>query len=230
MSCGETELEENEVEDLELLDVYLPNGLVLDTERVGVTIAFARDLHVGETVKFDYEGGSEGGTRHVLVVKVHHNGIEGLTYERNGGYRHYKDDNVGHYEIVKPFVKSYTTAVGNVKRVNFEDARTALLASLTGEQLAELYGKYVATEGDGAEFDAQNGEVVVTLPQPQNKFKKVLRDKPLVFIITNKENKEFALYVYPDNSTVGFRNDVTESNETNTTPEQLRDELVKFLA
>lgn len=164
--CGQTELE-NDVE-------------VNEQERgVGTELEYLEDARVGETIRFYYTGGSENGERTVRVAKVDGESIEGPTLEREGGYRRYNDYDASDIKIVAPFVlpgeeqavpvadKAKYTGKGGELRVNFADAQTKLLASLTGEQLAELYSRFVAVEGEGAVFDANKGEVVVKLPEPK---------------------------------------------------------------
>ena len=212
------------------IDVEVPGSISLDTSRVGKNLVYSDEVSPGETVRFSYYGGSEDGTRNVLVVKVDSNGLEGLTLERDGEYRRYRDDNIsGHLMVVEPFVATTPKDTAGIKRVRFDEAGDALLASLSGEQLADLYSKYVALEDDGAEFDAATGHVVVTLPQPKfSEFATIsISDYPLV--IKNKNGNSFNLFLYPDKKQVGIYVD-GDLNEENITPEQLRDELVKFLA
>lgn len=215
----------------EVIDVVLPDNMVLKVDRVGQSYIYGDDIVPGETVRFDYDGGSESGTRTVLVVKVDNDGLEGLTLERDGGYRRYLNVNIGsRIDIVQPFIAQNPVSTGNVKRVRFDDAGTALLASLSGEKLAELYGQYVALEGVGTEFDPQTGEVVVQLPEPVKSRFVTVRGKTRDLEIQNKDGKIFALYLYKDTGKVGFYNEVTGENNSNCTPEELRDSLVKFLA
>jgi hypothetical protein len=231
--CGQTELEVSEVEvENPTIEVEVPSDVNLDTSRVGQEVSSFDDVVVGETVRFDYSGGSEYGTRNVLVLRVDDGALEGITLERDGGYRrylnHYVDSNIF---IVKPFVKVPAEVNGHVKRIRFDEAGAGLLASLTGDQLASLYAQYVAVEGDGAEFDPQTGEVVVRLPEAKTKFLTVsnLPEQPI--LVVRPDGKQFKLYLYEnDDYPIGIVNDVTGLNSTEVTPEILRDELVKFLA
>ena len=175
--CGQSTFEEDtevtEVsQDRMLTHVGVPVGLTLRVDRVGETVTYGEDIVPGETVRFDYDGGS-GGERNVLVVKVDDEGFEGLTLERDGDYRRYLDEKITGFDailIVEPFVHAISPAgvdavvSGNEKRVRFDEAGEALLASLSGEQLAQLYSEHVALIGKGAHFDADSGEVVVKLP------------------------------------------------------------------
>lgn len=233
--CGESTLDEVTEVDVKnpIIQVQLPEGIILQTDRVGESFTFTDETRVGETVRFRYSGGSEDGERNVLVVKVDSDSLEGLTLERDGGYRKYTDDNIhGDILVVEPFVEAGNKVApsGNVKRVRFDDAVAALVASLEGEQLAELYGRYVATEGDGTTFDADTGEVVVMLPAPANKFTVNGDNGGPSLTLTNKNGKLFHLYLYDEYNEVGIANEVTGLDEGEITPEQLIDELVKFLA
>ena len=224
----------NAVDAVVGLDIEIPDGMELLTDRVGEEFTYADELRVGETVKFRYSGGSEDGPRTVLVVKVYDGSFEGLTLERDGGYRKYLDENVfgfNQFTIVEPFVK-HTPAVSGERRVRFDEAGTALLASLTGEQLAELYDKHVAIEGIGTEFDAKTGEVVVKLPAPKvNKIEKVSCNSGSSHVIfRNTNDKQFALYLYGGDQGIGIHSDVTGYDNCQSSIENLRDELVKFLA
>lgn len=205
-----------------VIDVEIPYGVSLDVSRLGEYIA-SDEVEVGETVRFDY---FDGETRNVLVTSTNNVGFKGLTLERDGNYRSYLNRKIYRsIKVVQPFV--HETKKG-FKRVRFDEAGDALLASLSGEQLAELYGKYVALEGDGAGFDSVSGEVVVKLPEPSSaKFIRVENtDYPLVIA---KGNRHFNLFLYQKKQEVGICVD-GGLNEENITPEQLRDELVKFLA
>jgi len=231
--CGQSTLEEQAVDSvMEQLDIALPDNLELDTSRVGEDVAYAESVNPGETVSFYYTAGSEVGNRTVLVVKVDGEGLEGLTLERDGGYRRYLDRFIsGQIQIVKPFIQSNGSPYhsnSTEKRVRFDDAGVALLASLSGEQLADLYGRYVAVEGIGTKFDGNTGEVVVELPEVTSKF--ISSDKGLNTLrIQNKDGVELRLHQYGDGS-IGLVNDLTGFNTTSPTPENLRDELVKLLA
>ena len=221
--CGQTELE--------VIEVEVPSDVNLDTSRVGQEVSSFDDVVVGETVRFDYSGGSEYGTRNVLVLRVDDGALEGITLERDGGYRrylnHYVDSNI---LIVKPFVKVPAEINGRVKRIRFDEAGAGLLASLTGDQLASLYAQYVAVEGDGAEFDPQTGEVVVRLPEAKTKFLAVSNlEEPI--LIVRPDGKQLKLYLYENSDyPIGIVNEETDLDITDVTPEILRDELVKFLA
>lgn len=211
-----------------VVDIKVPNGLTLDVSRVGQVVPYPDNVHVGETVSFYYTHGSYDGQRTVLVLFVDGDYLEGLTLERDGEYRRYNEAYIsGNISIVRPFVTSPVVSIGNVKRVRFDQAIEALAASLSGEQLAQLYSQYVALEGDGAEFDATSGEVVVKLPESKvNKF--TLISMPGEIQIVNKKNETFKLFGYKYDQTVGYSG--PNCNSINCTPEQLRDELVKFLA
>jgi hypothetical protein len=230
--CGQTELEVSEVEvENPTIEVEVPSDVNLDTSRVGQEVSSFDDVVVGETVRFDYSGGSEYGTRNVLVLRVDGGALEGITLERDGGYRrylnHYVDSNIF---IVKPFVKVPAEVNGHVKRIRFDEAGAGLLASLTGDQLASLYAQYVAVEGDGAEFDPQTGEVVVRLPEAKTKFLAVSNlEEPI--LIVRPDGKQLKLYLYENSDyPIGIVNEETDLDITDVTPEILRDELVKFLA
>jgi len=230
--CGQTELEVIEVEvENPTIEVEVPSDVNLDTSRVGQEVSSFDDVVVGETVRFDYSGGSEYGTRNVLVLRVDDGALEGITLERDGGYRrylnHYVDSNI---LIVKPFVKVPAEINGRVKRIRFDEAGAGLLASLTGDQLASLYAQYVAVEGDGAEFDPQTGEVVVRLPEAKTKFLAVSNlEEPI--LIVRPDGKQLKLYLYENSDyPIGIVNEETDLDITDVTPEILRDELVKFLA
>jgi hypothetical protein len=231
--CGQTELEVSEVEvENPTIEVEVPSDVNLDTSRVGQEVSSFDDVVVGETVRFDYSGGSEYGTRNVLVLRVDDGALEGITLERDGGYRrylnHYVDSNIF---IVKPFVKVPAEVNGHVKRIRFDEAGAGLLASLTGDQLASLYAQYVAVEGDGAEFDPQTGEVVVRLPEvPKSRFVIPDSDYNGDLLIQKADGSEFRLYIHTGGNSIGVLNSVTGLDETSLTPEQVRDELVKFLA
>lgn len=229
----------NPVIDLDM-DQY-PN-VIIDPSRAGKSVVRCDDVKVGETVRFVYTAGSEVGERNVLVVKVGYRSFEGPTLERDGGYRKYLDQDIaddrsledhGPILIVEPFVKVDPVSTGNVKRVRFDEAIEALAASLTGEQLAALYLQYVALRGDDAEFDPATGEVVVTLPEPKvNKFTKTGHSAFGPDLeITNTNGKKFGIYLYGvETGEIGIHNEVTGTDNSNATPEVLRDELVKFLA
>lgn len=199
--------------------------------RVGEFLSCESELAIGETVQFWYEGGSERGYRTVLVVKQDDESLEGPTNERNGEYRRYLREQIGSsFMIVNPFepyASQKSAPAGNTLRVQFPEAGEKLLASLTGEQLAELYAKYVAVEGDGATYDANSGEVVVMLPAPQNKILSVGSD---LLTLQNKNGEAFYLWFYPESGQIGVSNDTTGTDNAEATPEVLRDELVKFLA
>lgn len=235
-----------------LIECEVPSGVVLLADRVGFATSTADKLKIGETVKFNYSSGSENGPRTVLVLKVDYDHIEGLTLERDGEYRSYKRGvNMSNprihgkdlYVVVKPFVKQPEVAVvpvaapasvsGDQRRIRFDEAGAALLASLSGEQLAELYGKYGTVDGINSRFDSATGEVVVDLPKPKvNKFTKVYYKAGNLnsdLTITNKNGDKFELYLYSD-GTVGIHNSVNGFDKTDNTPEMLRDQLVKFLA
>jgi len=230
--CGQSTLEEQAVDSvMEQLDIALPDGLQLDTRRVGEHVTYADELNPGETVSFIYSAGSEVSDRTVLVVKVDGTGLEGLTLERDGGYRRYLDDFItSDISIVKPFVKSGNSPYhsnNTEKRVRFDDAGTALLASLSGEQLADLYGQYVAVEGVGTIFDAKTGEVVVKLPEPESRVSDViLGDSFSSITLSNKHGKYLSLFFYDDKS-IGVQ---YNAGSKFVSVEGLRDELTKFLA
>ncbi len=241
--CGQSTFEEDsevatEVsQDRVLTNVSVPNGLVLRTDRVGGSVTYGDDIFPGETVRFDYDGGSERGERNVLVVHVDDEGFEGLTLERDGDYRRYLDANIeGLYDIhiVEPFIRQENDEVNtNEKRIRFDEAGEALLASLSGEKLAELYLEHVALRGDDASFDSTTGEVVVQLPEVQTPKFELFSNS---FLIVNKRGDKLRVFIYPnDDEPVGFDKIDVNGNLVNIpssdwTPEFLRDELVKFLA
>lgn len=218
-----------------LIECEVPLGVNLLNDRVGFTTSNGNDLNVGETVTFKYAGGSEFGTRTVLILKIDAKHIEGLTLERDGEYRSYirgqMERNVnGHlYTVVEPFVKQEAKQESNdQRRIRFDDAATALVASLTGEQLAELYGKYGTVEGKNARFDAVTGEVVVDLPKPKVNSVENVQSCQLTF--KNKRERCLTLFLYTYSGQIGFHNYEDGTDNSNASPDQLRDELVKFLA
>lgn len=220
-------------QDRMLTHVNVPAGLTLKVDRVGQVVTYGDEVVPGETVRFDYYGGSGEGERNVLVVKVDSDGLEGLTLERDGEYRRYADDKISvrsDITIVEPFVHAISPAgvdavvSGNEKRIRFDEAGEALLASLTGEQLAELYDKHVALIGEGARFDSDSGEVVVKLPEVKSKFE--VRSE--YFTIQNKKGENLMVFLYPYSQEIGLN--VGDLDDESVTPEVLRDELVKFLA
>jgi len=211
-----------------VLDVDLPHGVELQTHRVGSRLTYLDNAQVGETIRFTYSGGSEHGQRTVLVVKVDGKGVEGLTLERDGAYRRYTEYNVGgEIRVVEPFVRGSSTN-SIEKRVRFDDAGTALVASLSGEQLAELYNKYVALEGDGASFDANTGEVVVKLPEP--KENKIVDAKSHLVVFENTRGKKFYLHIYSHFGDIGFHNYESGADNAKATPDALLTELTRFLS
>jgi len=230
--CGQSTLEASAVdavvdESNEKLDIALPDDLEVKSDRVGQSFVYADSAKVGETVRFNYTGGSEVGPRTVLVVKVDDQGLEGLTLERDGGYRRYDDSSIdGRITVVAPFVGTSSGSTTE-RRVRFDDAGVALLASLTGEQLAELYGQYVSTEGVGTKYDANTGEVVVELPEPSTSVKAVDNELRIV----NKAGKTLTIYLYTNiGNEVGLHNDDNGYDNTRCTAEDIRDQLVEFLA
>ncbi len=212
------------------VSIPCPDGVILGVSRVGALLVYPADINKGETVEFYYAHGSHHGTRTVLVLKSDDNGIEGINLERDGEYRKYSDEYVSdYYKVVKPFVQVELASTSE-KRIRFDDALEALRASLSGEQLAELYSKHVALLGDGASFDAQTGEVVVKLPVPkENTFLRIGADNDSQsLVIENKHGQTFHLFVYGKLNTVGIT--APGFNNTKVTPDELRDQLVKFLA
>lgn len=232
--CGQSTLDVSAVDEVlresgEKLDIVLPDNLELRTDRVGNYVTYGDEVRVGETVRFTYSGGSEVGPRTVLVVKVDNNGLEGLTLERDGGYRRYDDGQInGDIQIVEPFINSHVGSTSE-KRVRFDDAGIALLASLSGEQLAELYGKYVSVDGVGTEFDGSTGEVVVKLPEPSNSMKAIVGEGDYRIEVVNTSGEKLDLFLY-ENGQLGIYNSQNGFNEGEVTVEQLRDQLVEFLA
>lgn len=194
-------------------------------KRDGNVFLYPESLKVGDIVKFSYNGGTENGFRTVTVAKNDQYSVEGKTKERNGEYRRYLLENVTSSFTV---IGDEMDNAGLVKRVRFDEACTALLASLTGEKLAELYLNNVAVLGEHAEYDSGTGEVVVFLPAPTSKFT-VNNNAGQPLTITNKDGKVFKLYLH-NQQDVGLVNEVTGLDNTKINPEQLRDELVKFLA
>ncbi len=210
-----------------------PDGVKLDVSRVGYTFRKPSVIRKGETVSFYYSHGSHNGTRTVLVLTSDYNGIEGLTLERDGEYRRYSDEYVNRYKVVDPFVESAKPTDTTEKRVRFDDAGQALIASLTGEALAELYSTHVALEGVGASFDATTGEVVVKLPQTKvAKFVQPTSNNHVE--IENKRGERFKFWInqYRENSSLSPWSglDCPGYQNADITPERLRDELVKFLS
>ena len=182
------------------------------------------NVNVGDRIRFTYDGGSEYGTRTVLVQKFDEESVEGPTEERGGEYRKYLVDNFdGDVEILD------SVPAGHTLRVRFDEAGEKLLASLSGEQLANLYSQYVATEGDGAEFDSATGEVVVMLPARDFSYR-VRRDYEVagpILTINHPNGKTFLLYTYSDN-TVGVHTDNYDGTEV--TPQELADLLSGFVS
>lgn len=196
--------------------------------RVGVDVYGLDQLLVGDTVRFHYASGSRPGYRTVYINKVDDNGLEGPTHERSGDYRRYSHDYIGYpITIVASEHQPEPISAGSTRRVRFDEAGSALLASLSGEQLAELYAKHVAIAGDGAEFDHQTGEVVVYLPEPKNVVSYVDDN---VLELTNKNSVTFSIFLSPEQQSIGVLNGQNNTNYVGVTPEQLRDELVKFLS
>jgi hypothetical protein len=214
---------------------------------VGEHLGWTESVDVGQTVKFTYNGGTGRGQRTVLVQKVNgRDGLEGLTLERDGDYRAYSADKIVSDIVIVNAVPALEAkagkptsvaapAVTNQLRVRFDLAGEKLLASLSGEQLAELYSKHVALEGDGASFDKDSGEVVVKLPTPKVSSFEVPKTgtKMHQLGINNKKGDTLKLFFYPDSNRAGVNVLKANSGEsivsTNITPEQLRDELVKHL-
>lgn len=158
-------------------------GVKLDVSRVGKSVSYLEDANVGETIQFEYQGGSDvGGTRTVLVQAVEGEGIKGATLERDGAFRSYLDRNrIGTVAIVSPFVKDKDAEVAPApaivgslveNRVRFDAAKSALLAVLTAEQLAALYQQHVAKDSKGVSYDASKGELVVKTEPPKPTFHK----------------------------------------------------------
>lgn len=179
-----------------------------------------RNVKVGQTVTFDYWNRETKlySKRTVQVAKVDDTALEGVTAERDNQYRRY---------LFKMMENLQVVPTSDTKRVRFDDAETALLASLSGEQLAELYLEYVAVEGDEAKFDPQTGEVVVTLPKPTNRFIVPTEASAFpAFSIINKRGETLGIFLYSDN-TVGIQTE--ECDLTDVSPETLRDEIVKLL-
>lgn len=209
--CGSAELLESTAEE----------------SRVGTEVYYVEDVKVGETVSFHYDAGSEpGGERTVTVLKIDGYGaLEGSTKERGGEYRRYLSEHIEGPILIVSEAKS--ADAGNTRRVRFDEAGEALLASLSGEQLAELYAQHVAVAGDGAEFDPQTGDVVVYLPAPQNRVSRVNNGQ---VVLSNKDGQEFKLWLHSQYGRIGVDNDKTDFHDTDVSPEVLRDELVKFLS
>lgn len=194
-------------------------------ERVGSRHTYADEINVGEVVSFYYTSGSEPGTRTVTVAKVDSDGLEGPTKERGGEYRRYLDNHIDG-DILILSVPEEDAPAGDTLRVPFSEAGEKLLASLTGEQLAELYSQYVAVEGDGAEFDANSGEVVVLMPPKVNKVLEVNATSNAQF--ENKRGEHFGLYLHKGGNKLGII--YKDMDDTNVSLETLRDKLTEFLS
>lgn len=146
-------------------------GVTLNVSRVGKRLDYLEEALVGETIQFDYCAGSEDGMRTVLVQKVNKDteGVEGMTQERDGSYRSYLDKNrEGTVTVVAPFVEVSDSNPKN--RVRFDAARSTLLASLTAEQIAELYKQHVAKDSLAVSYDKATGEIVVENKPVEPKF------------------------------------------------------------
>lgn len=197
MACGYDELDEDEgevaVQDAEL-------------HEVGTDLSYLDDAKVGDTIRFYYGAGSEPGYRTVRVLKVDSGAVEGPTLERdpNDNYRRYSDEHASDITVVAQFalpgdaVEVVTPEVGadNTLRVRFDDAGTKLLASLTGEQLAELYAKHVMVVGESAKFDEQTGEVVVKLPEPPKLEEQAMNDHQGSILTFTLGKKTLRIHTY----------------------------------
>lgn len=209
-------------------------GVKLDVSRVGRTVPYLEDARVGETIRFVYQGGSEDATRTVLVQAVEGEGVKGATLERDGAFRSYLDRNrVGSVAIVSPFVKDSEASATPVlveNRVRFDAAKSALLAVLTAEQLAELYKQHVAKDSKGVTYDANKGELVVKTDPPPATFN-TERFREDRFHIANN-GKKLEIFLYAGNK-VGIDHHANGSmafTSSNVTPQILLDELKKLLA
>lgn len=207
--------------------VQAPAGVKLDRSRVGTELSRLSDARIGETLDFQYFGGSyPGSIRTVLVVKRDSNGIQGLDAARNGEWRHFTNDNAENVDVVEPFAEE-SADESNVVYVSFADAQDRLIQSLPGEKLAELYLQYVATEGESASYDGLRGLVKIQLPKPTN----TLTTDSGNVNFTNKRGDSLVQYVY-DDGRIGV--DVVEGGRltvtnTNVAPDEFAVLLTRFL-
>lgn len=233
--CGKVDVAESE---------KLANpGVKLDLSRVGKTISYLEDAHVGETIQFEYDGGSTPGeVRTVLVQVIEGEGIKGATLERDGDFRSYLDRNrVGIVTITDPFTKDAEVspvpakAVGGLveNRVRFDAAKAALLAVLTAEQLASLYQQHVAKDSKGVSYDSAKGELVVKTEPPKPTFEKGGDTSAHSFTVKGP-NGTVEVYVYEGGKQVGIAHtDKTGKHvrdTRNVKPEDLANSLNEVLA
>lgn len=213
--------------------VKAPAGVKLDRSRVNGELDSLSDARVGETLDFVYTRGSNPySTRRVLVCRVNHGkGVEGIDQERDGEWRNFLDEYAENIDIVEPFAEENVESVNpsNEVRVRFDEASERLANSITGEKLAELYLQYVATEGESARYDADSGEVVVTLPAPQNSVYKVAGNSSVQF--RNKRGDVLTQYLY-DDGRIGvdaYENGRLSIDDDNISPEDFAVTLTRFL-
>jgi hypothetical protein len=121
------------------------------------TLQSLRDAQPGQTVQFIYAGGSNPGSLRTLEVQEN-DGYSVLGLDKDKGeFRQFRINQASNVQVVSP---------GRVKAVYFVDARNHIKSAvekLTGEQLAESYGKLV---GAPARWNAVTASVEVTLPEP----------------------------------------------------------------
>lgn len=216
-------------------------AVAVKNDRVGESLEYLEDARIGETLHFYYTGGSSEGYRTVRVQKVDSDVVEGACKERNGDYRRFKHEDASSITVVAPFLLPGESALpvkvnAGELRVRFDEAGEKLISSLPASVLAELYGKYVAVEGEGVTYDEQRGEVVVKLPEPPKLELTAVKDHQGAFLKATLGKKLFRIHTYTGGGeTLGvhFDNGEYRGNDSfdsrHATLEDLHTQLGKFL-
>jgi len=121
-------------------------------------------------IKFHYEGGTQPGVRFVLVDHITNANVCGWDLRSNdhNTYRQYKIIKMSNVECVvcvsstdkMSLVDLQQLVKLNTKTISMKEAREHLVNSLDGDELADLYTKYVGGVQD-AKFDDADGTLQI---------------------------------------------------------------------
>lgn len=103
-----------------------------------------KNVKVGQTVKFWYNGGSKLEYRTVKVAHVDDGGLEGDTKERNNEYRRYNSHSMGSIYLIADVAKDKVVSTISLPTMK-NQLRTLVngvaVDVMTAEQLAQVYDK-----------------------------------------------------------------------------------------